>query len=351
MKTDMAILLAVCVIFLLIVLSNSEKREGFVENNSNKCDNSGKDINNPVRSIRSKVYGAAINVCPAKSTDCSVGTIDSDYLVLIKKGTVDLALQSNADGSFHLDNPNGDSTKQMWIIKKISTKADLIKLNKNLSVSEVSEVSSPYHVIVAKDSLNSETGVLALEYSKGTISVSPLNDYMDQRWDVYYTPITNKSINVMANKSSNAIFPSEFNPKTGGAGYSSQTQQGNLLNLQQNIDNTTLKSLNEVISLLKAQDKTCQPSVHSFSDKPVSINVHTGEAATTSLGLEGDSDSFTDVKGNDVNSLLSRYEQQNEKSALQEELNNQIAGTKCTAPNLNNYVHKSKTASCYGCAF
>ena len=351
MKTDMAILLAVCVIFLLIVLSNSEKREGFVENNSNKCDNSGKDINNPVRSIRSKVYGAAINVCPAKSTDCSVGTIDSDYLVLIKKGTVDLALQSNADGSFHLDNPNGDSTKQMWIIKKISTKADLIKLNKNLSVSEVSEVSNPYHVIVAKDSLNSETGVLALEYSKGTISVSPLNDYMDQRWDVYYTPITNKSINVMANKSSNAIFPSEFNPKTGGAGYSSQTQQGNLLNLQQNIDSSTLKSLNEVISLLKAQDKTSQPSAHSFSDKPISINVHTGEAARTSLGLEGDSDSFTDVKGNDVNSLLSRYEQQTEKNALQEELNNQIAGTKCTAPNLNNYVHKSETASCYACAF
>ena len=351
MKTDIMILLVVCAIFLIIVLRNTEKNEGFVENNTTKCDNSGKDINNPVRSIRSKVYGAAINVCPAKSTDCSVGTIDSDYLVLIKKGTIDLALQSNVDGSFHLDNPNGDSTKQMWIIKKISTKADLIKLNKNLSVSEVSEVSSPYHVIVAKDSLNSETGVLALEYSKGTISVSPLNDYMDQRWDVYYTPITNKSINVMPNKGYNAIFPSEFNPKTGGAGYSSQTQQGNLLNLQQNIDNTTLKSLNEVISILKAQNKTCQPSVHSFSDKPVSINVHTGEAATTSLGLEGDSDSFTDVKGNDVNSLLSRYEQQNEKSALQEELNNQIAGTKCTAPNLNNYVHKSKTASCYGCAF
>jgi len=351
MKTDIMILLVVCAIFLIIVLRNTEKNEGFVENNTTKCDNSGKDINNPVRSIRSKVYGAAINVCPAKSTDCSVGTIDSDYLVLIKKGTVDLALQSNADGSFHLDNPNGDSTKQMWIIKKISTKADLIKLNKNLSVSEVSEVSNPYHVIVAKDSLNSETGVLALEYSKGTISVSPLNDYMDQRWDVYYTPITNKSINVMANKSSNAIFPSEFNPKTGGAGYSSQTQQGNLLNLQQNIDSSTLKSLNEVISLLKAQDKTSQPSVHSFSDKPISIKVNLGEAATTSLGLEGDSDSFTDVKGNDVNSLLARYEQQTEKSALQEELNNQIAGTKCTAPNLNNYVHKSKTASCYGCAF
>ena len=107
----------------------------------------------------------------------------------------------------------------------------------------------------------------------------------------------------------------------------------------------------QVISLLKAQDKTSQPSAHSFSDKTFSINVHTGEAAKKSLGLEGDSDSFTDVKGNDVNSLLSRYEQQNEKSALQEELNNQIAGTKCTAPNLNNYVHKSKTASCYGCAF
>lgn len=347
MKTDIMILLAVCAIFLIIVLRNTEKNEGFAENNTTKCDNSGKDINNPVRSIRSKVYGAAINVCPAKSTDCSIGTIDSDYLVLIKKGNVDLALQSNADGSFHLDNPNGDSTKQMWIIKKISTKADLIKLNNNLSIANLSEVSTPYHVIIAKDSLNSETGVLALEYSKGTISVTPLHDYMDQRWDVYYTPITNNSINVMPNKGSNAIFPSEFNPTTGG--YSFQTQQGNLLNLQQNIDSSTLKSLNEVISLLKAQDKTSKPSEHSFSDGPISIKVHLGEAATNTLGLKGDS--FTDVNKNDVNSLLSRYEQKTEKNKLQEELNNQIAGTKCTAPNLNNYVHKSKTASCYGCSF
>ena len=248
--------------------------------------------NKPIRSIRSKYVGIAVDVCSANG--CSVGDISSDYLVLVKKNNTSQSLSVRENGTINLTIPNGNDKNQLWVIKEIKSAGDLTTLdNKIIPQNNV----YPYHLVLAKNTLNKDT-VLALHYENGNLAVRPLNDYHAQQWNVEYQPVVNNSISLVSS-AEHAIFSPELDK-------SKESHGIDLDRMTDQMNSQSTSDLKEILRILKSQGKVEPPTTNSFGDKPLKISLNLGKGTNDVFGLK---EPFSD--NNDIGELLSKYENTN----------------------------------------
>ena len=344
---NLIILAVVAAIFLYIVYSNQQK-EGFgADNNSNpeQTKSNCEQASMPIRFIRSKYVGVAVDVMSADGA--TVGDINSDYLVLVKKGHTTQSLQANADGTVSLAIPNGSDKNQLWQIKKIESGADLQKLD---STVEIKHNKYPYNVVVAKNSLSSGTPQ-SLHYENGNLAVRPLGDYTAQHWEVSFKAMTSNSVPLISS-SEHSIFSAELDKANsarggivnGGTGFSNQTLSQ--MNSQFSADAT--KAIKEMISTFKNENKIETPSESPFGKEPLKLVFNLGQGVKGILPKE----EFVDSNGKDVNTLLSRYEANENSIKESNELSELVNGTKvCKSPNMDEWISRAAVrGSCHGCA-
>ena len=339
---NLIILAVIAAIFLYIVYSNQQK-EGFGEDNNSNPETTKsicEQASMPIRFIRSKYVGVVVDVMSADGA--TVGDINSDYLVLVKKGHTTQSLQANADGTVSLAIPNGSDKNQLWQIKKIESGADLQKLD---STVEIKHNKYPYNVVVAKNSLSSGTPQ-SLHYENGNLAVRPLGDYTAQHWEVSFKAMTSNSVPLISS-SEHSIFSAELdkaNSARGGTRFSNQTLSQ--MNSQFSADAT--KAIKEMISTFKNENKIETPSESPFGKEPLKLVFNLGHGVKDILPKE----EFVDSNAKDVNTLLSRYEADENSIKESNELSELINGTKvCKSPNMDEWISRAAVrGSCHGCA-
>lgn len=345
---NLIILTVLAAIFIYIVYSN-QKNEGFqAENNSNleTTKSNCEQASMPIRFIRSKYVGVVVDVMSADGA--TVGDINSDYLVLVKKGYTTQSLQANANGTVSLAIPNGSDKNQLWQIKKIESGADLQKLESSV---EIKHNKYPYYVVIAKNSLSSGTPQ-SLHYENGNLAVRPLGDYTGQHWEVSLKAMTGNSVPIISSPE-HSIFSAELdkgNSAVGGivnvgTGFSNQTLSQ--MNSQLSADAT--KAIKELITTFKNDNKIETPSESPFGKEPLKLVINLGQGVKKNILPK---EEFEDINGKDVNTLLSRYEA-NEKSIKESnELSELVNGTKvCKSPNMDEWISRDIVrGSCHGCA-
>lgn len=344
---NLIILAVIAAIFLYIVYSNQQK-EGFGEDNNSNSETTKsicEQASMPIRFIRSKYVGVVVDVMSADGA--TVGDINSDYLVLVKKGHTTQSLQANADGTVSLAIPNGSDKNQLWQIKKIASGADLQKLD---STVEIKHNKYPYYVVVAKNSLSSGTPQ-SLHYENGNLAVRPLGDYTAQHWEVSFKAMTSNSVSLISS-AEHSIFSAELDKANsarggivnGGTGFSNQTLSQ--MNSQFSADAT--KAIKEMISTFKNENKIETPSESPFGKEPLKLVVNLGHGVKDILPKE----EFVDSNAKDVNTLLSRYEYNENSIKESNELSELINGTKvCKSPNMDEWISRAAVrGSCHGCA-
>jgi hypothetical protein len=347
MKTtnqNLIILLAVGVIALIILYSN-HSQEGFeippTEPTSCDC----KIASMPIRYIRSKYIGVVVDVMSADGA--TVGDINSDYLVLVKKAHSTQSLQANGDGTLSLSIPNGADKNQLWQIKKIENAQDLKNLDNNI---DIKSERYPFHVVVAKNSVGTDS-VLTLHYENGNLAARPLGDYTAQHWEVSFKAMTSNSVPFISS-GAHSIFSSELDKSASSkrgvnisTGYNMQT----LNDMNSQISDDVKKALKEIITTCKNDKKTETPSTSLFGEEPFKITFKLGKGLEdiVSIGKEKFANS-----GSDVNSLLSRYETTQDNSQDKQELEGLINGTNvCKTPNMDEWVSRESLRNvCSGCA-
>lgn len=335
-------ILVICLAIIVLVLYLSRNRiEKFVDVPAPPA---CQPQNQAVRSIISKYIGISVEVSPANSL--TIGTLEDDYLVYVKKGNVSQSIKVHPDGKFSLTLPNGLDKSQLWKINKISNAQDFSKFG----IVAYNSTEYPFHIVLSQNSLKN----LALHYENGTLAVRPLGDYEAQKWDVSLQPPLVGGIPIIDGGTENGMFPSEFSTagsSTGGVILNGANGQQDLLrNLTNSMNSYVSKDIKEVLAFLKAQNKTNAPSENAFGDKPLRINLNLGKGSNLSTVMSGSSETFADSK-NDITNLLNKYENRADEDLKNAELQQLISGNKkCNVPKMEDYVHKDVLASCNACA-
>ena len=346
------IIIAVIAIVVLYIVYSNQQKEGFEANNnaeptatpaSTECD--CKQASMPVRFIRSKYVGVVVDVMSADGA--TVGDINSDYLVLVKKGHTTQSLQANSNGTVSLAIPNGSDKNQLWQIKKIESGADLQQLD---STIEIKHNKYPYNVVIAKNSLSSGKPQ-SLHYENGNLASRPLGDYTAQHWEVSLKAMTGNSVPLISS-SEHSIFSAELDKSASaiggvvnsGTGFSAQT----LSQMNSQLSSDATKAIKEMITTCKNENKIETPSTSPFGKGPLKLVINLGKGVKSILPKE----EFEDSNGKDVNTLLSKYEANEQSSKESQELAELVDGTKvCESPNMDEWISRNAVRKvCYGCA-
>jgi hypothetical protein len=349
MNQEIVQILVICLAVIAIVLYLSRTRiENFNVNPTEaQTTPTCQPQNQAIRSIISKYIGISVEVSPANSL--TIGTLEDDYLVYVKKGNVSQSIKVHPDGKFSLTLPNGLDKSQLWKISKISNAQDLM----NFGIVAHNSTEYPFHIVISQNSLKH----LALHYENGTLAVRPLGDYEAQKWDVSLQPPLVGGIPIIDGGTESGMFPSEFSNMGASAGgvvlNGTNGQQDLLKNLTNSMNSYVSKDIKEVLAFLKAQNKTEAPSETLFGDKfkdKFKINVNLSKGSSLANVMSSPVETFTDSK-DDINNLLAKYENNASGDLKNAELQQLISGNKiCDAPNMDEYVHKDVLASCNACA-
>jgi hypothetical protein len=133
----------------------------------------------PIRSIISKMYGKVINIYPVPPVD----QIPTQRFMIKINGQ---ALSVNKDGTYGLVLSNNEDVRQHWELNLIRNTGDFITaLNGSSNGYNVNKVSYPFYICRSVHDITSGNGVIrALQYEGGYISVRPIGNYDNQKWDI-----------------------------------------------------------------------------------------------------------------------------------------------------------------------
>lgn len=134
----------------------------------------------PIKSIISKVYGKVINIQPLAPVETTIPT--RRFMVKINGK----AISVNSDGTYGLVLSNNDDIRQHWELVRVNNSQEYtVALGNSNNGYSVNKVSYPFYVCKSVYDMNQTGGIVrALQYEGGYISVRPIGNYDNQKWDV-----------------------------------------------------------------------------------------------------------------------------------------------------------------------
>lgn len=132
----------------------------------------------PIKSIVSKVYGKVVNIQPVNLTE----TPTRRFMLKINGK----ALSVNTDGTYGMVLSNNEDIRQHWQLERINSSEEyVIALGNSNNGYNVTKVSYPFYICKSVYDINQQSGIeRALQYEGGYISVRPIGNYDNQKWDV-----------------------------------------------------------------------------------------------------------------------------------------------------------------------
>lgn len=224
----------------------------------------------PIKSIISKMYGKVINIHPVAPID---QTPTRRFMIKINGQ----ALSVNKDGTYGLVLSNNEDIRQHWELTLVTNSGDYASaLNGSNNGYNISKVSYPFYVCRSVHDITSGTGTIrALQYEGGYISVRPIGNYDNQKWDISNTQIESSVKTHNTGTSPNSLNSSEFSY---GNYYSSD---------QLPPDNTAQEKLN--INLKLNQEVIDQLFGNRIGNNNVSAQEETKESCSMDNWLPRDS--------------------------------------------------------------
>lgn len=194
----------------------------------------------PIKSIISKMYGKVVNIQPLAPVD----QVPTTRFMIKINGQ---ALSVNKDGTYGLVLSNNEDIRQHWELTLIKNTGDFVNaLNGSNNGYNVNKVSYPFYVCRSVHDITSGTGVVrALQYEGGYISVRPIGNYDNQKWDISNTQLESNVRLHNNGNSPNSLNDSEFSY----GNYYSSDQLPSQTNTQEKL-NINLKLNQEVIDQL-----------------------------------------------------------------------------------------------------
>lgn len=194
----------------------------------------------PIKSIISKMYGKVVNIQPLAPVD----QVPTTRFMIKINGQ---ALSVNKDGTYGLVLSNNEDIRQHWELTLIKNTGDFVNaLNGSNNGYNVNKVSYPFYVCRSVYDITSGTGVVrALQYEGGYISVRPIGNYDNQKWDISNTQLESNVRLHNNGNSANSLNDSEFSY----GNYYSSDQLPTQTNIQEKL-NINLKLNQEVIDQL-----------------------------------------------------------------------------------------------------
>lgn len=215
----------------------------------------------PIKSIVSKMYGKVINIYPIPP----VNQVPTRHFMVKVNGQ---ALSVNKDGTYGLVLSNNDDIRQHWELLLIRNSGDLITaLNGSNNGYNVNKVSYPFYMCRSVFDVNSGTGsIRALQYEGGYISVRPIGNYDNQKWD-----ISNAQLESNVKIHNTGLSPTVLNDTGASYGnYYSNVEMPNENNVQEKL-NINLKLNQEVIDQLFG-NRVGENSVGNGSENSCSVD-------------------------------------------------------------------------------
>jgi hypothetical protein len=193
----------------------------------------------PIKSIISKMYGKVINILPTVADQ-----IPTKQFIVKINGQ---ALSVNKDGTYGLVLSNNEDQRQHWELTLIKNSSDYSTVLAGTSNGyDINKVSYPFYVCRSVYDKNLDDGIVrALQYEGGYISVRPIGNYDNQKWD-----ISNRQLESSVKVNNTGLGPNALNDSEFSYGnhYSGSELPGNK-NTSEKL-NINLKLNQEVIDQL-----------------------------------------------------------------------------------------------------